>query len=69
MASAGSAKRLQNYYDMVSEFTCPALTEECEGITVEIPINIRPLNDAWHYLGIVIAQVEGDGMDQDRAVR
>lgn len=69
MASAGSARRLVNYYSMVSEFACPALNEEYEGLTVEIPINLGPLIDAWHYLGIVVAEVKGGGMEQDRAVR
>lgn len=69
MASAGSAKRLLNYYDMVSKITCSSVTDEYEGITVEIPINIRPLSDAWHYLGIIVTEVKGDGMEQDHAVR
>lgn len=69
MATAGSANRLLNYYDMISEITCPALDNEYEGITVEIPINIGPLYDAWHYLGIVVAEVKGDAVEQDRAVR
>lgn len=68
MATAGSAKRLLNYYDMISEFTCP-VNEDFEGITVEIPINIRPLHDVWHYLGIVVAEIKGDGVEQERAVK
>lgn len=69
MTTAGSAKRLRNCYKIITEFTCPALKDGYEALTVEIPINIRPLDDVWHYLGIVVTEVEGDGTKQDRAVR
>lgn len=68
MASAGAAGRLLNYYNQIVEFGCP-INKTHEGITVEIPLNLTPLMDAWHYLGIVVAEVKGDGLELDRAVR
>lgn len=69
MTSTRSAKSLTNYYKMFFEFNWATLPDGTLGVTVDIPIKVNPRRDVWHYLGIVLANVEGDGSKVDETVK
>lgn len=69
MTSTRAAKSLTNYYNLVSEFDWNSRCVDARGIVIEIPINIRPRRDVWHYLGIVLAEVKGSGLKDDLTVK
>ncbi|KZP18599.1 hypothetical protein FIBSPDRAFT_893393 [Athelia psychrophila] len=58
MTSKRAAKSLTNCYILVSEFDWNSRCIDACGVIVEIPIDIRPYREVWHYLGIVLSEVK-----------
>lgn len=68
MTSKRAAKSLTNCYILVSEFDWNSRCIDACGVIVEIPIDIRPYREVWHYLGIVLSEVKWVKLQEDSTV-